>query len=411
MKRFFDENINAVFFSLFLLAGLAYLDFVTGYDLGFFVFYFIPISIIGWFAGRPLAIITAFLAAAVWLLVDRYSGHPYSNWSYPYWNAFVRWTSFVILAIAISQIKLMLEKEKRLKLDLAKALEKINRYISAAKKVADGDLTATEPSFNKTDQLGETFSFMIERLTEQKSLEKRLFELERQAIIAESASHMAHEIRNPLNLIMLTAHHIGTQFIPSDESKKLKFNDLISSLKSEVEQLSNVVSNFMAMGKPTELKKLNIPLFSIINQIHILVKQQLISKNIFLEFTGTDGVMMLADPERMKLVFLNLIVNSIAAVAENGRITITADWHSVLRKITIIISDSGTGIKTEDFERIFEPYFTRKSDGTGLGLSLVKRIIEEHCGRITASNNNTGGARFEISLPQEEQLVNKSADC
>lgn len=117
MKFFSTRNI-AITASLILLVTLAYLDLITGYDLGFFVFYFIPISIIAWYAGRPFAIVVSLIAAVAWLIIDKLSGHPYSNWTFPYWNAFVRWTSFVILAITISQLKAMFEKEKKLKHEL-----------------------------------------------------------------------------------------------------------------------------------------------------------------------------------------------------------------------------------------------------------------------------------------------------
>jgi len=398
------HNMYAIVLSLLLLLGLAYLDLVTGYDLGFFVFYFIPISIIAWYAGRPFAIIISFLAVVAWLIVDKLSGHPYSNWFFPYWNGFVRWTSFVMLAIAISQIKSMLEKEKKLKLDLSQALDKIRQYVAVAKKVAEGDLSISLPVFegNKTDTLDETFNFMLKRLAEQKNLEKRLFELERQTIMAETASHLAHEIRNPLNLIMLTAHHIGNQFIPTGEPQRRKFDELIASLKSEVEHLSKVVSDFMAMGKPTELKKIKFPIINLIKQIQVLVKQQLLSKGITIECTGDSGVNVYADPEQMRLVFLNLFVNAIAAVPANGKVRFHAASDMEKRQTRFTISDNGPGIEHDDLDKIFEPYFTRKPDGTGLGLALVKRVLDNHNGSIAAANSETGGARFEIVLPLEE---------
>ena len=396
-----SNKIYALFFSLLLLLGLAYLDLVTGYDLGFFVFYFIPISIIAWYAGRPLAITISLLAAIAWLLVDKFSGHPYSNWTFPYWNAFVRWISFVILAMAISQIRTMLEKEKRLKIELSKALDRIRDYVNVAKKVADGDLSIPLPVFEngREDQLDETFNFMLKRLAEQKNLEKRLFELERQAFIAETASHLAHEIRNPLNLIMLTAHHLGNQFVPPEKSHRAKFDELIASLKSEVEQLSKVVSDFMAIGKPSELNLIYFPVSDMINQIKVLIKQQLIAKNISIECTGDINMKMYADPEQMRLVLLNLFVNAIAAVPEEGKILFHVDNDIENKKTRLIISDNGPGIVQEDLNKIFEPYFTRKPDGTGIGLALVKRILDEHNGSITASNIENSGARFEITLP------------
>jgi nitrogen fixation/metabolism regulation signal transduction histidine kinase len=389
--------------SLILLLTLAYIDLITGYDLSFFVFYFIPISIVAWYAGRSCAILISLFAAFVWLLVDQLSGHPYSNWSFPYWNAFVRWISFVMLAITISQIKFMLEKEQKIKQELSHVLDKIRLYVDVAKSVAEGNLAVSWPVFEQVDAdpLDATFRFMLKRLTDQKNLEKRLAQLERQAIMAETASHLAHEIRNPLNLIMLTAHHVGNQFIPQEEAKRRRFEELITSLKSEVEHLNKVVSDFIAMGKPSELHKINVALSDVISQILILIKQQLLEKHISFEFSGETDMTIYVDPEQLRLVFLNLFVNAIAAVAEHGKIWFQAGFDPDKKQVILTVADNGPGIKPEDIERIFEPYFTRKLHGTGLGLALVKRIVEEHNGRIRVQNRIDGGACFKIILPLE----------
>jgi nitrogen fixation/metabolism regulation signal transduction histidine kinase len=403
--KFIVKKPVSIIISILLFLAIAYLDLITGYDLGFFVFYFIPISIIAWYAGRPFAMILSLLAAVAWLLVDQMSNHPYSNWTYPFWNAFVRCTSFVILALAISEIKAMLEKEKQLKQELSQALDKIKKHIVVAKKVAEGDLPSDLQLIpvpqQQMDSLDDTFTFMLKRLSDQKNLEKRLFQLERQAIMAETASYLAHEIRNPLNLIMLTAHHIGSQFIPQDETSRKKFEELITSLKLEVQQLSQVVSDFIAMGKQSELHKTRFRLSDVIEQVQILIKQQLTNKNISLQASNVNTMAIAADIEQLRLVFLNLLVNAIAAVSANGHVWINAGHDSKKRNVIISVSDDGPGIPTEDIDNIFEPYFTSKPDGTGLGLTLVKRIIEDHNGSIRAANRDEGGAIFTISFPVE----------
>jgi signal transduction histidine kinase len=395
---------HAVITSFLLFLLLAYFDLITGYDLGLFVFYFIPISVISWFAGRTFAIFLSLFAAIVWFLVDLLTHHPYSNWTFPIWNAFVRWTSFVILALAISEIKAMLDKEKNLKQELSNALEKIKSHIAVARQAAEGDHITYQPVVaqidTKTTDLDDTFSYMMKKLSEQKALERRLYLLERQAIMAETASHLAHEIRNPLNLIMLTAHHIGNQFTPKDELSRQKFEEHIKSLKFEVEQLSRVVSDFMAIGKPSEMHKTKFKLSEVSDQILVLTRQQMTNKNISFSVTGFDQVTIYADIEQLRLVFLNLIVNAIHAVSENGHIWLHSEYR-LDNQIGILISDDGPGIDPKDLEKIFEPYFTRKADGTGLGLTLVRRIIEEHNGRIMAGNRVEGGAHFEITFPME----------
>jgi len=397
---------NIVFFisGILLMVVLAYVDYITGYDLNFFVFYFIPISFIAWYSGRTYAILMSFMAAIVWLYVDNFTGHTYSQPMFAYWNAFVRWTSFVILAIAISQVKFMLVKEKKLKDDLSRAFDKIKQLMEAAKRVAEGDLTVNLPVL-KSDELGsldETFNFMLKKLVEQKDFEKRLNQLERQAIMAETASFLAHEIRNPLNLIMLTAHHLGKQLVPKEENQRKKVDELICSLKSEVEQLDKVVTDFISIGKTSVLKKTRFRISEVIEQLKVMVRQQLTEKNITFQCSGDNDIDFFADQEQIRLVLLNLFVNAIAVVPMNGTIWLHAERTKTPQTVILKVTDNGSGINPDDMEKIFEPYFSRRPGGSGLGLALVKRIIEEHNGTIKVENCSGKGAQFTITLPVGE---------
>jgi signal transduction histidine kinase len=132
------------------------------------------------------------------------------------------------------------------------------------------------------------------------------------------------------------------------------------------------------------------------------VKQQLVAKDISLDFSGDIDLEVFADEERMQLVFLNLILNAIAEVTLHGKIEIRAYKAHNSGEAHVWVTDNGPGIKLENMDRIFEPYFTEKPGGIGLGLAVVKRIIEEHDGQINAGNCEYGGARFDIVLPSEE---------
>ena len=112
----------------------------------------------------------------------------------------------------------------------------------------------------------------------------------------------------------------------------------------------------------------------------------------------------------MRLVILNLLLNAIQAVAPRGRIVIGVERAAGSGGAVISVTDDGHGIPPEDLANIFEPYFTKRPGGTGLGLALVRRAIEEHGGRIHASNTPEGGARFEILLPGEALSDGKSVD-
>jgi nitrogen fixation/metabolism regulation signal transduction histidine kinase len=284
-------------------------------------------------------------------------------------------------------------------------LNRINRplrqLIGASEKVAVGDLTVrlASPNQDEVGRLTSSFNSMTVKLAEQQQLENKLHVLERRAILAEMASNLAHEIRNPLNLINLTADHLSRQFLPEGEERRLAYEDLIAGLKSEVRHLNRLVHDFLEIGKPARPRKSTFAWDDLFDQVQRSVKHQVASKGIMLEFVRENGPQIKADPEQMRLVFLNLILNAIEAVSENGKIVIRVEAKNP--EVTLIsFVDNGPGVADEDLERIFEPYFSRRRDGTGLGLALVKRIVEEHSGRVRAVRQS-GGARFEIVLPTE----------
>jgi signal transduction histidine kinase len=282
----------------------------------------------------------------------------------------------------------------------------LRRLSVAAEHVASGDLTVqlTDKNSNEADEvsrLTKSFNTMTRKLLAQKELEDKLRVLERRGILAEMASNLAHEIRNPLNLINLTADHLGHEYKPLDDTKQKVYNELIGALKAEVQHLNKMVDEFMNIGRPSKLKKTRFTLHDLFEQVQMLVKQQMIAKAIRFEATGEQGEEIFADLEQMRLVVLNLLLNAIEAVPAQGKISITVKRDEPLYRLVILVRDTGPGIPEKYLERIFEPYFTKRPGGTGLGLALARRIIEEHDGKIKAANHPDGGAQFEISLPVE----------
>jgi nitrogen fixation/metabolism regulation signal transduction histidine kinase len=276
----------------------------------------------------------------------------------------------------------------------------------AAERVASGDLTVqlTSENENEADEvtrLTKSFNTMTRKLLAQKELEEKIRGLERRGILAEMASNIAHEIRNPLNMINLTADHLGHEYKPVDGEKQKVYSELIAALKAEVQHLNKMVGDFMNIGRPSKLKKSRFTLLELFEQVQMLVKQQMIAKSIRLEISGDRGEKIFADLEQMRLVILNLLLNAIEAVPNSGWISLSAKRDELVSKLVILVRDNGPGIAPENLERIFEPYFTKRPGGTGLGLALARRIVEEHDGKITATNHSEGGAQFEISLPAE----------
>jgi signal transduction histidine kinase len=268
----------------------------------------------------------------------------------------------------------------------------------AAESIASGDLS-TRVLARGTDEVGRlagTFNKMAEKLLLQKNLEEKIHSMERRGILSETAAVLAHEIRNPLNLINLTADHLVHAYKPTDERQLELYEEIVANLKAEVKHLNRMIENFMAIGKPIKIQKSTTMLSELISQVQLLVKQHLVSKNIALHLNIPADLQLVADPEQMRLVLLNLLLNAIT-VSKSGTI-ITIDAAGTPDGVTLSVSDQGPGISQQDTENIFEPYFTKKADGTGLGLTLSRRIVEEHGGHIRVENKPAGGARFVITL-------------
>ena len=283
-------------------------------------------------------------------------------------------------------------------------LHRLNKPIrilsSAAERVASGDLTVHVEGLGRDElgRLGASFESMIRKLAEQKVLEDRLRHLERQAILAELASTLAHEIRNPLNLINLTADHLGDRFQPGNGLRD-EYRELMSSLKSEVRHLNHVVGEFLTLGKPTKPHKARFRLAELFRQVEVMVRQQLAVKRIGFRVDCPGELRVAADQEQLRLVLLNLMLNAIQAAPPGGRVSLAARPGG--DRVAVTVADNGAGIKPEDLEQIFEPYFSKREGGTGLGLALVRRIVAEHGGQVLAHNAPDGGALMEFTLPAE----------
>lgn len=276
----------------------------------------------------------------------------------------------------------------------------------AATKVAGGDLALRLPELPRNDEMAKlniAFNAMVERLAERRTMQDRLRQLERQSLVSEMAASLAHEIRNPLNLINLTAGHLGDSFAPANPDKRAHFEELMKSLQGEVRHLNQVVHHFLSASRPGRLHQESFLLREFIEEVRVLLRPQLSTKQVELINGVENSLWLYADKEQMRLLLLNLLLNAVEAVLEKGRIDVDAvsnmdEWGK--EWVNLRVADNGGGVAHEDLEHVFDAYFTRKETGVGLGLALVKRIAEEHGGTAQVFNQSSGGACFEIRIPR-----------
>jgi signal transduction histidine kinase len=276
--------------------------------------------------------------------------------------------------------------------------------------VADNKYNMTGISMQSIDLLSifsfqsafliESYLNLIEVRKEMKKIEERqeaIIESEKMAAVGRIASHIAHEIRNPL----VTMGGYSKRILKYTSENMLDIKKVIKSadiILKESERLETILSNVMDFTKPSKYIKEFNDVNHIIRDTYRLLKNVLLEKNIKVNMNLSENLPNVkSDFNQMKQVFLNLFQNAIEATPSGGDLTIITEPEKSYVVIRII--DSGTGIKADDPELIFEPFFTTKITGVGLGLANVKKIIMDHRGKITALNNEDGGAEFIIRLP------------
>ena len=278
----------------------------------------------------------------------------------------------------------------------------LEQVVRVAEKVADGDLDHGEKlPVKRQDEIGQlarSFSDMIEKLREDRDLGERLRRAEHLAGIGQVARSVAHEIKNPLNFISLSIDHMLDTYRPDDCEKGERFEYLVRNMKGEIQRISHFAESFLEYGRPIELQLRRTDLVAMLDSILELVQPRAVQEEIIIirEYAGLPHLAV--DPELLRTCFLNLVLNAFDAMPHGGELRMRGTLSPGV--IVFTVSDTGSGIVDPlHREKIFEPYFTTKPRGVGLGLALTRKIVEEHGGKIHCENRAEAGCRFIVTLP------------
>jgi signal transduction histidine kinase len=284
----------------------------------------------------------------------------------------------------------------------------IRELANAALRVSSGDFDFSVPT-GQRDEMGAlagAFNKMLAGLREKRELEVRLQRVERAALTGRIAAGIAHEIRNPLNFINLTIDFIRDKFAPAAETARADYTKLCDSVKDELARLNRMVSDFLSYGRPARLRLREVNARGLIEEVMDLVRAQADQQGVSLsvmEEAGDGGLAhdghFKGDAEQLKTCFSNLAINAVQAMAGGGALKITLRPQK--RNIRFEVADSGPGIEPEALGQIFEPYFSTKETGIGLGLALTRKLIEDHGGQIMVSSEVGVGTTFMVILPRE----------
>jgi len=236
-------------------------------------------------------------------------------------------------------------------------------------------------------------------ITERKQMEEQLVRSERLAAIGQLGSGVAHELRSPLGAIKTAAFYVQRRIaksdLPATEPKVLEFLDIIDG---EVNIASKVISDLLGFSRVAKPKVSPVNLGGIIEDAleHVPIPENVnLARDI-----GESLPMVMVDAEQIQQVFVNVIFNAVEAMPEGGRLGIRA--RSKGEFVEVEFTDTGCGIPKSDIDNIFDPLFTTKARGIGLGLAVCKSILERHGGDIRVKSKVRKGSTFTVSLPAQE---------
>ena len=227
-----------------------------------------------------------------------------------------------------------------------------------------------------------------------KKTEAQLIRSEKLAALGQLAAGIAHEIRNPLTSINILIHSM-TENLPSGDSHK----EDLKVIEEEIHRMNEILDQFLRFAKPATplLEKADVS--SIVEETLQLLRPHIENQIIVIEKEFQSLPIILMDREQMKQVFLNLLLNAIQAMPGGGHLTLRGQNSEDGQWIHISIQDSGIGISSENINKLFDPFFSTKEGGIGLGLSITHRIIDQHHGKIEVESAPGKGTLFTICLP------------
>ncbi len=311
--------------------------------------------------------------------------------------------SFILIYLIVVSLMLFLSVSIAIRFS-SRFFRSINNLVNASMSIGKGNLDTKVPEI-KTDKelesLNKNFNLMIDRL---KTQQDKLLLTERHEAWENVARKLAHEIKNPLTPIQLIIDRFNSKFSNlMDKKDKLNFNENLKVINKQIKQIENLInefSDFARMPKPI-LKKHDI--VKIINENILLMNE--IDKSVNINFKSfKKPLYVYCDSEQFNRIFTNLFKNSIESLKEkflkNPNFSMKIDIE-ILKKddyIQIIIKDNGLGFSNKNLDELLKPYFTTKTNGTGLGLPIVNKIINDHNGILKLIENKTG-ATIQIDLP------------
>jgi signal transduction histidine kinase len=227
--------------------------------------------------------------------------------------------------------------------------------------------------------------------------EAQLIRSEKLAALGQLAAGIAHEIRNPLTSINILIHSM-IQNLPSRDPQREDFQ----VIEEEIQRINEIINQFLQFAKPASPHLERAEVTSIFEETLQLLRPQMEKLQIFVEKDFLSLPLITIDHEQVKQVILNLLMNAIQAMPKGGQLKLGGQVSKDGQWIQLFIQDSGVGIPPENMDKLFDPFFSTKEGGFGLGLSIAHRIIDQHHGEIEVTSNPDEGTIFTVYLPIDQ---------
>jgi signal transduction histidine kinase len=264
---------------------------------------------------------------------------------------------------------------------------------------------------NRNDEIGDlgrNFNQMVQQLRESRLEIERLHRTqmsraEHLATLGELATGLAHEIRNPLAGIAGVIEIIGRDLPTTSPARAV-----VKDVRQEIARINQIVTDLLQTARPHPPRVRKSDLNTTVEHAVMLGRQQALAKSVEIILNKDHSLPEVEhDSDQIHQVLLNLLLNALQAIELNGKVTVTIKSQG--STAVVEVADDGRGIPSEELPHIFRPFYTTKGEGTGLGLSLARRIVEDHHGRIDVTSTVGKGTSFAVILPLERMTIQPTA--
>jgi len=288
-------------------------------------------------------------------------------------------------------------------------LRPVARLVEGINRISTGDLRYRIEPLGR-DEISDLAGHINKMSAKLREFQIKLKRGERLETLSKLASVLSHEIRNPLNSMVINMQILRREFNKSkiDVNKMEHYNKVVVN---EIKRVDELVSNFLLIARPAKLEFERVQIGPILDEVIAAQLPGLLTKGIRIERNYLDNPALMVDTNKIKQVTLNIIINAVQAMPGGGRIFVKVKGEknmgaSGAQDMAVIsFKDTGKGIKANELNQIFDFYFSTKPDGTGLGLAVAQQIIEEHGGYIKVRSKPGQGTSFILYLPLAEKNI------